>query len=30
MLIRLCVLKLEDDCLPLLETLSFLMNPNGR
>ncbi|CAF0890240.1 unnamed protein product [Adineta ricciae] len=28
--VRLCVLKLDDDCLPLLEILSFIMNPQGR
>ncbi|CAF1165958.1 unnamed protein product [Adineta steineri] len=28
--IHLCVLKLDDDCFPLLEVLSFMMNPQGR
>ncbi|CAF0941972.1 unnamed protein product [Adineta ricciae] len=28
--IELCVLKLEDDCLPLLEVLGLLMNPSCR
>ena len=28
--IQLCVLKLEDDCLPLLEILGLLMNPSCR
>ncbi|CAF3682375.1 unnamed protein product [Rotaria sp. Silwood1] len=28
--IQLCVLKIDDDCFPLLDILSFLMNPLGR
>ena len=28
--IELCVLKLEDDCFPLLEVLGLLMNPSCR
>ncbi|CAF1148229.1 unnamed protein product [Rotaria sordida] len=28
--IQLCVLKIDDDCFPLLDILSFLMNPIGR
>ncbi|UJR08730.1 hypothetical protein I4U23_012987 [Adineta vaga] len=28
--LRLCVFKLDDDCFPLLEILSFVMNPQGR
>jgi len=30
MLIRLCVLKLPDDCFPVLEALGFIMNPDCR
>ena len=28
--IELCVFKIEDDCLPLLEVLGLLMNPSCR
>ncbi len=28
--IELCVFKIEDDCLPLLEILGLLMNPSCR
>ncbi len=28
--IHLCVLKIDDDCFPLLDILSFVVNPFGR
>lgn len=29
-LIDLCVLKLKEDCLPLLELLAMVLNPNSK
>ncbi|CAF4763948.1 unnamed protein product, partial [Rotaria socialis] len=28
--IQLCAFKIDDDCFPLLDVLSFVMNPTGR
>lgn len=29
-LIRLCVLKIKDDCTPLLDILAIVFNPNNK